>query len=82
MGSIKIPYAARKREQELPRFFNLKEAAAYWGVSKKIMKKAVEEGRVPCMRLGEQTYRISREVMDEKARSGGKIENYEGKDGL
>lgn len=80
MGSIKIPYAARKCEQEAPRFFNLKEAAAYWRVSKRVMKKAVEEGRVPCVRLSEQTYRISREVMDEKARSGGKIETVEGKD--
>ena len=80
MVGISIPRMARQREQETPRFLTLYEAARYCRTSYRVIKRAVNEGRIPCAQLGEQTFRISRENLDRFINGGGKIENDYGKE--
>lgn len=65
---------SQKREQEPPKFMTINEAAAYCRTSYRIIKRAVDEGKIPCAQLGEQTYRISRDVLDRFISGGGKVE--------
>ena len=72
MGSL-IRYR-KKQEQETPRFLSLNEAARYARTSYRTVKRLVDEGRLPCAKIGEQTYRISRETLDRFISGGGEIE--------
>lgn len=66
----------RERRQETPSFMTIHEAANYLRTSYRTIRRAVDEGRLPCAQLGEQTYRISRDVLDRFISGGGKIEEY------
>ena len=65
----------QKREQEPPRIMTINEAAVYYRTSYRTIKRAVDEGRIPCARLGEQTYRIARDTLDRFICNGGKVED-------
>ena len=77
MGSL-IRYR-KKQEQETPRFLSLNEAARYVRTSYRTLKRLVDEGRLPCAKMGEQTYRISRETLDRFINGVGEIEGAEGR---
>lgn len=66
-----------KRNQEPPKFMGIYEAAAYCRVSYRTLKRAIDEGRIPCAKLGAQTYRIARENLDRFIMNGGQIESDE-----
>lgn len=47
-----------------PDYMNLKQAAAYLGVSAPTLRKMRDEGRIPFERLGPRTFRVSRDELD------------------
>lgn len=59
-----------QKQAERPRFIGIYEAAKYCGVSYRLFRKAVAEGRVPCVRFGTETFRFSREALDKWIMNG------------
>lgn len=58
------------KQKDQAKFLGLYEAAKYCGVSYRLFRKAVAEGRVPCVRFGEETFRFSREALDKWIMNG------------
>lgn len=50
-------------ETNKKQIFNLKEAAAYLGMSTPTLRKAVEKGLIPCKRIGAR-YFFFKEALD------------------
>lgn len=75
-----IKYRQRQGEKT-PSFMTINEAAHYLRTSYRTIRRLIDEGRLPCAELGEQTYRISRETLDRFINGGGEIKNDCGKEG-
>lgn len=80
MGAIATYRTAGRREQEPPKFMTIYEAAAYCRTSYRTIKRAIDEGRIPCAKLGDQTYRILRDNLDRFIGSGGAVETVDGEE--
>lgn len=48
-----------------PKYMGLNQAARYCNLSYRLIKEAVDSGRIPFRKFGSKTYRISRDELDE-----------------
>ena len=51
-------------KRQPPKYMGLYQAARYCNISYRLIKEAVNSGRIPCRQFGPQTYRISRDELD------------------
>lgn len=51
-------------KRNAPKYMGLYQAARYCNISYRLIKEAVNSGRIPCRKFGSQTYRISRDELD------------------
>lgn len=60
-----------KQTPPTPLFMGIYEAAKYCRVSYRLFRQAVDEGKIPYVKFGEQVFRFSREALDDYIRYGG-----------
>ena len=53
-----------KTIRERPKFIGIYEAARYCNVNYRVIRAAMNDGTIPFVKLGPQTYRISVEELD------------------
>ena len=55
----------RPPKEESPQMFNLGMSAKYLGINTHAMRALFRSGKIPCRLIGKQTYRTTKDALDE-----------------